>query len=164
MPFKELANNILKVDPFTIFIEFAKQKSINDNVVNEIQKRLFQKGITGDGRELKTDSSGTGEVYSPITIILKEKDNSPSNRVTLKDTGEFYDSLVTIVNKIYLEVDGDFQKDDGHMQENFTGMYGSDELFEESVLSLSDREIADIIINEYIIFYKNRFNEIFTTK
>lgn len=158
--FHELSSKITLLNPLTIFVEFAKQREVNDNVINAIQKRLYEKGITGDGVTLITDRAADNERYSPLTISLKSRANEPDDRVTLKDTGEFYDSMATVVSKLYIEIGGDFIKDE-HMRENFKLTYGSDEEFEESVLSLSENEIINIFINQFIDYYERKVNEVF---
>jgi hypothetical protein len=69
--FGEIAEEIGKIDIIRSFVAFAKTR--NNKIIETIQKRLLSKGTTGDGIRLKTDSAGTGQVYSPVTIIFKER-------------------------------------------------------------------------------------------
>lgn len=53
------------------------------------ENQLFDKGVDSKGRLL--DEIGGG--YSPYTIELKKAKGQPTDRVTLKDTGDFYRSF-----------------------------------------------------------------------
>lgn len=67
------------------------------------QDQLYQRGENGGSRG---DALGNGEViwnyapYAPRTIQNKRRAGQPDDRVTLRKTGKFYDSL-------YLHVDED---------------------------------------------------------
>lgn len=61
-----------------------QQKIIHLNTINQ----LFEKGEDSLGRKL--DDLGGG--YSPYTIMKKIEKGQPFDRVTLKDTGDYYDS------------------------------------------------------------------------
>jgi hypothetical protein len=151
--FGDIAKEIKKIDLIESFQKFAKQRKINDSIIKAIQKRLFNKGITGDNIKLITDKSSPGNVYADLTIDIKDLHNDPFNRVTLKDTGEFYDKMVTVSGKGEIIIDSDFEKDEGHMQENFKALYGSTKEFEESVLSLTDEELLKFVIDAFVIYW-----------
>ena len=52
------------------------------------QEQLYEKGIEGRGTEIMSY-----QPYTARTIRIKQKKGQPYDRVTLKDTGEFYNSL-----------------------------------------------------------------------
>ena len=52
------------------------------------QEQLYEKGIEGRGIEIMSY-----QPYTARTIKIKQKKGQPYDRVTLKDTGEFYNSL-----------------------------------------------------------------------
>jgi len=56
------------------------------------QDQLYEKGIYRDGEKL--------DGYSPFTIHIKKQKGQPTNRTTLRDTGEFHESF-------YIEYTGD---------------------------------------------------------
>ena len=66
-------------------IMFDKELIIKDMVVNQ---QLYKQGINGQG-EFIMDY----EPYKPRTIKNKKKKGQPYNRVTLRDTGDFYRSI-----------------------------------------------------------------------
>ncbi len=49
------------------------------------RKQLFA-GIRSTGTEIKP-------AYAPVTVLIKDQKGQPTDRVTLKDTGDFYDSI-----------------------------------------------------------------------
>lgn len=65
-------------------------KTITDNedtqkfIIQTIQDQLFNTGEDGLGNSLGT--------YKPFTIQYKKRKNQPFDRITLKDTGDFYSS------------------------------------------------------------------------
>lgn len=49
-----------------------------------VEDQLFEKGIRGNGESLGK--------YAPLTIAIKREKGQPTNRVTLRDTGDYHDS------------------------------------------------------------------------
>lgn len=62
----------------------------NESVIVEMitQQQLYEQGIEGRGIEISSYAP-----YAESTIRKKIKKGQPTNRVTLKDTGDFYKSL-----------------------------------------------------------------------
>ncbi len=62
----------------------------NESVIVEMitQQQLYEQGIEGRGIEILSYAP-----YAESTIRKKIKKGQPTNRVTLKDTGDFYKSL-----------------------------------------------------------------------
>ena len=62
-----------------------------DEIIEMIQHQLYDKGINGAGVEIKSYMP-----YKPSTIRKKQKKGQPFDRVTLRDTGQWYNSLVLV--------------------------------------------------------------------
>ena len=60
------------------------------------EDQLYERGVNGDDTEIMSYAP-----YAPSTIKRKIKKGQPYNRVTLKDTGEWYKSL-----RLIYDVDG----------------------------------------------------------
>ena len=58
----------------------------DDFVIGLNQAQLYNDGIRGDGSQITPP-------YARLTLRIKRKKGQPTNRVTLKDTGDFYDSF-----------------------------------------------------------------------
>lgn len=97
------------------------------------EEQLFEQGINRLGVEISDYAP-----YSPVTIAIKEAKGQPTNRVTLRDEGDFESSL-------YLEV-GDKQfeiKASDFKTEDLIKKYGC------QILGLTDENIS-ILIWKYI--------------
>lgn len=97
------------------------------------EEQLFEQGINRLGVEISDYAP-----YSPVTIAIKEAKGQPTNRVTLRDEGDFESSL-------YLEV-GDKQfeiKASDFKTEDLIKKYG------RQILGLTDENIS-ILIWKYI--------------
>lgn len=74
----------------------------NDNILIDMnaQDQLFAKGVNRLG--VRIDEY---RPYSPFTIKVKIEKRQPYDRVTLKDTGEFYDSFYveTAEDRFYIK-------------------------------------------------------------
>lgn len=84
---KYLNNIVQKLNyRYIMFNVIGSNRELLDFMVelNTIEQ-LYNKGIDANRNFL-------GE-YSPYTIIIKQAKGQPTNRVTLKDTGEFYESF-----------------------------------------------------------------------
>ena len=68
----------------SILFEITNEKDTQDFLIDTLQDQLFTTGEDGDGVSLGN--------YSPITIKIKKRKGQPTDRITLKDTGAFYDS------------------------------------------------------------------------
>lgn len=66
--------------------EIMKHEDIIVQMVT--QEQLYEEGIEGRGVEIMSY-----QPYTARTIKIKQKKGQPYDRVTLKDTGEFYSSL-----------------------------------------------------------------------
>lgn len=70
----------------------GKDRSVMNLIVElNTQDQLFDKGIDSLGKSLEPP-------YSPFTVRLKQEKGQPTNRVTLKDTGDFYNSFSAFVD------------------------------------------------------------------
>jgi hypothetical protein len=78
-----------KVDATPIIQSILQDAELQKHIIylNTIDQ-LFEKGEDSLGRKLED----VGGSYSPYTIMKKLEKGQPFDRVTLKDTGEYYDS------------------------------------------------------------------------
>lgn len=153
-----------------VFGELAKKLSI-EQAMNQIfkdaivlnayidilQKSLYQTGKGADGQKLKTDKSRRSSVYATFTEIQKQKFNLPTDRVTLFDSGQFYDSFRVKAFKTYLEVYADFEKKDGNIAKNFQGMFTTEKEFESNILRPNAEAWAEFVNNEILPRLKESF-------
>ena len=129
----KILNRAQNIDPDKVWI-FAIDEQVQDEIVRlNTQDQLFDKGI-----DSLNDTLGD---YSPITVTIKRRKGQKTSNITLKDTGEFYDSFDVVVKRDGLEITADTMKEDNDLAE----MFGID------ILGLTDDSL-DKLIREYILF------------
>ena len=90
---KQLIKNAKKLNQSQLIVEVFTDVSIKDEITEYITEvQLFKEGVDGLGDKL--------EQYTPFTISIKENKNpkQPTDRTTLKDTGQFYNSFKVVAN------------------------------------------------------------------
>lgn len=104
------------------------------------EEQLYEQGINRLGVEIADYAP-----YSPVTIAIKEAKGQPTNRVTLRDEGDFESSFFLEVGDKQFEIKAsDFKTED------LIRKYG------RQILGLADENIA-ILIWQYI--YPDLINE-----
>lgn len=104
------------------------------------EEQLYEQGINRLGVEIADYAP-----YSPVTIAIKEAKGQPTNRVTLRDEGDFESSFFLEVGDKQFEIKAsDFKTED------LIRKYG------RQILGLTDGNIA-ILIWQYI--YPDLINE-----
>lgn len=104
------------------------------------EEQLFEQGINRLGIEISDYAP-----YSPVTIEIKEAKGQPTNRVTLRDEGDFESSFFLEVGTKQFEIKASDWK-----TEELIKKYG------RQILGLTDENIA-ILIWQYI--YPDLMNE-----
>lgn len=99
------------------------------NTEGQNTSQLYEQGVNSLGASL-------GE-YSPFTINMKLHGNGDRriSHITLKDTGEFYESVVMSPFTKGFKIDADAQKDD----DNLFDIYGKE------ILGLTDENLQILI-------------------
>ena len=168
MPITELLKKIdnykkiFSIENFTeILIDvFFESGTIEDDFIDIIQTRLYDEGTDADNRKLRTASAiGTG-FYSPYTMHIKESNGQKISNVTLKDEGDFYDSMDGRVKRNEWKLIADF----GDMFENFSNMYSNETKFKNKILDLSEPEkinyIRTEILPDFLLYLKQQINNV----
>jgi hypothetical protein len=139
---ESLYNSVNTFDVKKVISDVLKINAVKGALIAIIQKRLYNKGETATGKKLKTDlanSIGYGGnlgFYSAKTESIKASKNQPVNRVTLNDTGEFYDSFKAEFKTDNLDVSADFRD----IYDNFLETFSSEKEFQEEILDITDDE------------------------
>lgn len=111
-PLRKMAQNFIKLDVNAIINEILSDKSFQEFIISlNTDKQLFEEGINS----LDVSLESIGGAYSPFTVLIKKEKGQPTDRVTLKDTGEFYDSFRITLNPTDFELDADPNKDDTNL-------------------------------------------------
>ena len=140
----KIAENALKLDQDKYFREFFGRKDVQDIITRlNTEEQLF-KGFDSTGKDL----SAIGGPYTRLTQVIKRRKGQPTNRVTLKDNGEFYDSFKVSVERDGFVIDADTIKDG----QDLMVRWGRD------IIGLTDENLQQLIdvYQEYFIERTNQ--------
>jgi hypothetical protein len=99
----------------------------NTNILEDLNAEQLNKGIDSKGQKITPD-------YTPFTKAIKRAKGQPTDRVTLKDTGDFYSSIDYSANFSGVDYTATDSKTN-----DLTEKYGDD------ILGLTDESINDVI-------------------
>lgn len=113
-----------------IFSAIEKALRDNEDIIVEMnsEDQLYEQGITRDG--IKIDSFAP---YSPVTIQIKREKGQPTNRVTLRDEGDFHFSFFIEFREDSFKIVADDWK-----AKRLVEGYG------ETILGLTDENFKDL--------------------
>ena len=116
---------------------FAIDSDIQELIIELNQEQLYNLGEDSEGKSLGT--------YAPTTVMIKQAQGVPTDRITLKDTGDFYSSFKVFYSNGEIFIDADGQKDDTDLFDE----YGED------ILGLNDANMSIFIdeVKKNIVFY-----------
>ena len=113
---KNKLQGIVDLELNEVAFKIASEKEVKDLVIRlntqgEKTSQLFELGEDSLG-----DSLGS---YSPFTIEKKKKKGQPTNRITLKDTGEFYSSFNVVPYRGGFTIKANPIKEDSNLYNDF---------------------------------------------
>ncbi len=100
-----LTQSIKNLKSFDFEKAILKVVKDNDNVALDLntESQLFGKGIDSKGNLLPGP-------YAPFTIEIKNLKGQPTNRITLRDTGEFHEGFFMKATSFPVEIDSSDSK------------------------------------------------------
>jgi len=118
-------------------LDFSVDSNIRELIINLNQEQLYNLGEDSEGKSLGT--------YAPSTVMIKQAQGVPTDRITLRDTGDFYSSFKVFYSNGEILIDADGQKDDT----NLFAEYGED------ILGLNDANMSIFVdeVKKNIVFY-----------
>ena len=92
------------------------KRAVKDEVIRfNTDEQLFEQGLDANSVSLES----IGGKYSPVTVIIKQEQSLPTDRVTLFDTGAFYSSFrVTAENDGFVII-ADTAKEGADLQDRW---------------------------------------------
>lgn len=109
---RTLANNILKLDQDEILRKILLDPLTQAYIIDlNTQEQLFEQGIDSLGNSL-------GE-YSDFTVEVKKLKGQRFDHITLRDSGDFYNSFQVNVGKNFFVINADPIKDDTNLFTEF---------------------------------------------
>ncbi len=118
----------------------------NEDIIVDMnaEEQLFEQGKTREG--VSIDSYAP---YSPVTIEIKQAKGQPTNRVTLRDEGDFEASFFVQFNADSFEIKASDWK-----AANLEVEYGSE------ILGLTDENIYELVVSYVIPFLIEKMREL----
>lgn len=113
----------IKVDRDKIVLDTIQ---MFENYVIELNRKQLFSGVDGKGNEITPE-------YTDVTYDIKIKVGQPADRVTLKDTGDFYASIFIDYGTKYIYMDANDSKTD-----ELVSKYGGD------ILGLNEKSIDEL--------------------
>lgn len=99
------------LDADRMFNAILTDKGLQDFILDMNKEQLF---AGEDSLGVSLESIGGG--YSAFTIEVKQKKGQPTDRVTLKDTGEYYDSYTLDLGNGFFTINSDPIKGDTNLE------------------------------------------------
>lgn len=103
-----VCNNVKKLNQDKILKEIFEDKDLQLDIINLNKDQMYEQGVDSKGVTL-------GE-YHPRTVEEKIKKGQRHDHITLKDTGEFYDSIKIKNEKERIVITGDMEKPDTDLE------------------------------------------------
>jgi len=155
-PIRALLNSILRLNLDAIALEITKNNLLKTliiklNTEGTPTSQLYNLGEDSFGKKLSGKTIAIGGEYTPFTKQLKQEKGQPTDRITLKDTGDFYMSFDVIPYR------GGFNIVADGFKQGEAGGAGNTDLFEEfgnDILGLNQQNLQIVIE-----FYRNAIQE-----
>lgn len=144
-PLRNIAKFFISLDVDKIAFEIAKTGVhsvlvIQLNTAGKPTSQLYEKGEDSKGKKL----ADIGGEYSPLTKDIKQAKGQPIDRVTLRDTGQFYMSFTVTPFRGGFTIDANPIKDETNLFKEWG----------EDIVGLNDENLQ-ILID----YYKDEFLE-----
>ncbi len=147
IPLRNLLNVFLKLDVDQIALDITRKPTfkkliISLNTEGLPTSQLFELGQDATGRTLES----IGGEYSPFTKEIKKSKGQPIDRVTLKDTGDFYATFNVIPFNGGFTIEADTIKDGEDLQDSWgDNIVGLSQENLQILIEAYKQEIANIL-------------------
>lgn len=92
-----------RLDRFQIMKEVRETIEETSGAVIDFNQQQMYAGKRSTGTDIKP-------AYAPLTVLIKDQKGQPTDRVTLKDTGSFYEGMFVDVNSETFDIDSTDEK------------------------------------------------------
>lgn len=96
-----------RLDFGDVIFEVLNMQNIKELIIELQHERLYERGTDSEGRSL-------GD-YSPYTVEIKREKGQRYDHITLRDTGEFYESFTVTVLKDGIVLDANPNKENTNL-------------------------------------------------
>lgn len=147
---EKLIQNLKQLDIEAIIQLILTNPYIQEWITDTVTGRLYETGRTSSFKRLRTNvaikqqkryARRKERFYATTTEKIKKEKGQPVDRVTLKDSGDFYDSFKIKADKRSFSISADLKN--GAMYDNFSISFRRNE-FTKEILGLSRDEQATL--------------------
>lgn len=108
-----IIEKLKKINSGSVLNELSKDENLKENIIHyNTVEQLYDKGIDDTGKLITP-------LYSKKTFGIKTSKGQRTDHVTLKDTGEFYNSFRVLNTPDGLLITADSIKDDTDLRERY---------------------------------------------
>ena len=99
---------LASLNPQEILRRALENTGVKQQIIDYNQEQMYEQGIDSAGESL-------GE-YSHVTIKIKQEKGQRIDHITLKDAGDFYDSMRIVTTDKSALIEADMQKPDTDLE------------------------------------------------
>jgi hypothetical protein len=130
-----------RLDRFEILAEVRETIEETAGTIADFNRKQLFAGKRSTGADIKPD-------YAPLTILIKDQKGQPTDRVTLKDKGDFYEEISVDVNSETFELVSSNEK-----TEDLKAKYG------DRILGLSVDSKSEYVAFTFFPALRERINK-----
>lgn len=135
----ETIRKFLRLDLKKVVIDILNSPKVKAVIIKMEQERLFNTGKDSTGVSLGS--------YSPFTVVIKQGKGQRTDHITLRDTGEFYESFTFHATSSELVFDADPIKEDNNLFDDFgIDILGLTEFDRERLIELIYQELRFFLL------------------
>lgn len=134
-------------------------KRATDEIIRDYYKELINilSSLTKDIAEtnadqlfagLRADDTGIEPAYKPFTIAIKKEKGQPTDRVTLKDTGEFHRSIFVKFTNNTIIIDSNNDLRDKLVEKYGAAIFGLTKQNKEALVRILQKRLNQWAINK----------------
>jgi hypothetical protein len=110
---ENLLKRIMKISIFKVLDVVIRKNNLSHLIIElNTEKQLFDKGVDSLGFKIEPP-------YTPFTRSIKKRKGQPTNRVTLKDTGDMYKTWEVKMIGNVITIEADLIKDGFNLEEKY---------------------------------------------
>lgn len=118
------------------------------NILESLAKAIAETNADQLFAGLRADDSEIEPAYKPFTIAIKKEKQQPTDRVTLKDTGEFHRSIFVKFTKDTIIIDSDNDLRDKLVEKYGAAIFGLTKQNKQALIRIIERRLNRWAINK----------------
>lgn len=120
------------------------------NILESLAKAIAETNADQMFAGLRADDTEIGDEhpYKPFTIAIKKQKQQPTDRVTLKDTGEFHRSIFVKFTKDTIIIDSDNDLRDKLVEKYGAAIFGLTKQNKQALIRIIERRLNQWAINK----------------